>query len=303
MSKYCIGPAIRAVASAAAVSWKRSRPFEHAPGAPPAKTRGTVRFLGATLDGLPAHLNFTKGLEHLSNIGASHKCIVDVTDLRGLEPPATLGHEGVEWLYSPSCLSEDRLLGPDPDGASAFVRTEYFDECAAIVKERTSTAKVVPYNYRHRQIREDTKLDDPYNFSGKPLPNIHMDNDEATAKAIVNLWRPVGDVVRQWPLVLVDASNTRAGRDTRPVYTLGNYKTHFTALKPQERYGFYYISNLAPDEAILFIDYDSQLQQAAAAAAAAEAAKIRTATTGRFQALRTARSRTIMPLKRRYGGG
>ncbi|EJT70505.1 hypothetical protein GGTG_11528 [Gaeumannomyces tritici R3-111a-1] len=72
---------------------------------------------------------------------------------------------------------------------------------------------------------------------------------------------------------------------------------------PQERYGFYYISNLAPDEAILFIDYDSQLQQAAAAAAAAEAAKIRTVTTGRFQALRTARSRTIMPLKRRYGGG
>lgn len=74
---------------------------------------------------------------------------------------------------------------------------------------------------------------------------------------IVNVWRPVGDVVRQWPLALVDSRTVIYGRDTSPIYTLNNYKTHFTALKPQSHFKFYYVSNLAPDEALLFVDYDS----------------------------------------------
>jgi hypothetical protein len=128
------------------------------------------------------------------------------------------------------------------------------------------------------QLAQTTNLEDPYNFSGKPLPNFHMDNDAATAEAnlrrvlgddeasrwltrrwtIINLWRPLGDVVRQWPLALVDARTIVVGRDTSPIYTLSNYKTHFTALKPQAHLRFYYVSNLAPDEALLFVDYDSK---------------------------------------------
>jgi hypothetical protein len=124
---------------------------------------------------------------------------------------------------------------------------------------------------------QDTNLFDPYKFSGKPLPNFHMDNDAETAAVnlrrvlgdeeadrwmgrhwgIVNVWRPVGDVVRQWPLALVDSRTIQYGRDTVPIYTLNNYKTHFTALRPQPHFGFYYVSNLAPDEALLFVDYDS----------------------------------------------
>jgi hypothetical protein len=118
---------------------------------------------------------------------------------------------------------------------------------------------------------------DPYKFSNKPLPNFHMDNDAETAEAnlrrvlgeeeaqrwigkrwgIVNLWRPVGDVVRQWPLALVDSRTVQYGRDTVPIITKHNYKSHFTALRPQEHFRYYYVSNLAPDEALLFVDYDS----------------------------------------------
>jgi len=79
--------------------------------------------------------------------------------------------------------------------------------------------------------------------------------------AIVNLWRPIGDVVRQWPLGIVDARGVVKHRDTSPIYTLANYKSHFTALKPRDHFQFYYVSNLAPDEAILFVDFDSRHQE------------------------------------------
>lgn len=49
----------------------------------------------------------------------------------------------------------------------------------------------------------------------------------------------MGDAVRQWPLALVDARTIVQGRDTSPIYTLSNYKSHFTALKPQEHVKFY----------------------------------------------------------------
>lgn len=48
------------------------------------------------------------------------------------------------------------------------------------------------------------------------------------------------------------------GHDTQPIYTPSNYKSHFTALKPQEHFKFYYVSNLAPDVALLLADYDSE---------------------------------------------
>lgn len=74
---------------------------------------------------------------------------------------------------------------------------------------------------------------------------------------IANVWRPVGDVVRQWPLALVDSRSLSASSDTVPIYTRNNYKTHFTALKPSPHLSFYYVSNLAPDEALVFVDFDS----------------------------------------------
>lgn len=124
---------------------------------------------------------------------------------------------------------------------------------------------------------QDTNLLDPYKFSAKPLPNFHMDNDAKIAevnlrnvlgdeeanrwltkrRGIVNVWRPVGDVVRQWPLAMVDSRTVVCGCDTVPIYTLNNYKTHFTALKFSPNFRFYYVSNLAPDEALLFVDFHS----------------------------------------------
>lgn len=145
------GPSKLSDGSLPIVTWKRSQPFEHAPWIRPAQTKGTIRFLGPTLDGQPAFLNFKKGQEHQTNFGQSLERVVDITDLRYFEPRTTLGVEGVEWSHHPSCLSEDRLL-KDESEVGAFVRSRYFEECGHLVKERTGAAKVVPYNYRHRRV-------------------------------------------------------------------------------------------------------------------------------------------------------
>ncbi|TAQ88337.1 hypothetical protein B7494_g3357 [Chlorociboria aeruginascens] len=258
-------------------AWSKTEPFTHVPWRSPSTTKGTIRFLGPTKDGEPAFLNFKKGEEHQTNFGPSLETVVDVTDLRSFEPPTTLAFEGIEWIYAPSILSEDKLLTPNNRDVEAFVRGPYFEECAQLVKERTGAARSIAYNFRHRRIEEDTNLLDPYKFSAKPLPNFHIDNDAQTAEVnlrrvlgdqeaehwlskrwgIVNVWRPVGDVVRQWPLALVDSRTVEHGHDTVPIYTRNNYKTHFTALKPRPHFRFYYVSNLAPDEALLFVDFHS----------------------------------------------
>ncbi|KAI0873248.1 hypothetical protein GGS24DRAFT_517781 [Hypoxylon argillaceum] len=265
--------------------WTKTRPFEHVPWLSPRTTEGTVRFLGPTKDSQPASLNFKKGEEHQTNFGPSLEKKVNVTDLRYMKPQTTLAFEGIEWVYAPSVLSEDKLLAHDKDAVEVFIRGQYFEECAGLVKNRTGAARSIAYNYRHRQIEEDTNLADPYKFSSKPLPNFHMDNDATTAEVnlrrvlgdeeaehwlskrwgIINVWRPVGDVVRQWPLALVDSSGLRPS-DIAPIYTRNNYKTHFTALKYSPKFRFYYVSNLAPDEALLFVDFLSGGKNAASLA-------------------------------------
>lgn len=77
---------------------------------------------------------------------------------------------------------------------------------------------------------------------------------------IINVWRPVGDPVKQWPLGLLDSRAIERGKSTAQIFTKHNYKTHFNAVTYQPGYRFYYVSNLAPDEALLFVDYDSKNQ-------------------------------------------
>jgi hypothetical protein len=135
-------------------SWKKSQPFEHVPWQAPHVTKGKIRFLGPTTDGEPAFLNFKKGEEHQTNFGPSLEQVTEIMDLRHFDPPTTLAQEGIEWVYYPSVLSEDKLLAPDKSDVETFVRGPYFEECARLVKERTGAARAVAYNFRHRRIEQ-----------------------------------------------------------------------------------------------------------------------------------------------------
>ncbi len=91
--------------------------------------------------------------------------------------------------------------------------------------------------------------------------------------AIVNLWRPLGGTVKQRPLALVtlgtsngygvttdDGKKHKTPEEsaTVPIFTPGDCDTYFLALRPRESsYSFYYASDMRPDEALLFVDFDS----------------------------------------------
>jgi hypothetical protein len=139
---------------------QQRRPFEHVPWKEPAATKGTVRFFGGTTDNKPHTLNFKKGEELQSNIGKSEELQVTITDLRNYEPPTSLSFEGLEWIHHPSVITEEKLLNPAKEEVDAFVRGPYFDECAALVKQKSGAAKAIAYNYRHRRIE----------VVGAPLP-------------------------------------------------------------------------------------------------------------------------------------
>ncbi|QKX52945.1 uncharacterized protein TRUGW13939_00016 [Talaromyces rugulosus] len=267
------------VAEAGAGEFSKQKPFDHVPWKEPVSTTGTVRFFGKTTDNKAHTLNFKKGEELQSNLGKGEELDVKITDLRTYEPPVSLSLEGVEWVQHPTVLTEEKLLDANKAESDAFVRSHYFDECAALVKEKSGAATAIAYNYRHRRIETGTNLFDPLNFSNKPLSTMHMDNDAKTAEVnlrrvlgdaeaerwlskhwgIINVWRPVGVTVHQWPLALVDSTTfSRGDGATTPIYTKNNYKSHFTGLTFNPEYKFYYVSNLGTDEALLFVDFDSE---------------------------------------------
>lgn len=125
-------------------------------------------------------------------------------------------------------------------------------------------------------MKPETNVKDHHDTSTKPVQNFHVDNDDETAEAalrkvlgdeeaeewmkgrwgIVNLWRPVGKAIEQWPLAVID-STAHDWNNTVPVHTKNNYKGYTLLLPPSEDYNFYYVKNLAPDECLMFKNYQS----------------------------------------------
>jgi hypothetical protein len=140
------------VAEAGPGDFSKKKPFDHVPWKEPVSTTGTVRFFGKTTDNKAHTLNFKKGEELQSNLGKGEELDVKITDLRSYEPPVSLSLEGVEWVQHPTVLTEEKLLDANKAESDAFVRSQYFDECAALVKEKSGAATAIAYNYRHRRI-------------------------------------------------------------------------------------------------------------------------------------------------------
>lgn len=45
-----------------------------------------------------------------------------------------------------------------------------------------------------------------------------------------------------------------------PCRSIKPFNVTYNALEPRDRFRFYYVSDLAPDKAILFVDFDSRCQ-------------------------------------------
>lgn len=259
-------------------------------------TAATAYFFNGTTDGGAPSITFNKTSNLLPRISKT----ITVHDFRSLPPTesATLTTMKCELVPYPTTLREANLKTSNPLLKQSTIDA-YYAECAALVKSRLPGCdRALAFHHRHREqtpptVGSDT-LHDVQSFANKPVATFHVDNDSTTAErhlrrkvgheeaetewladgkrwGIVNVWRPVGDIVYRLPLALAvqdDASSSPSQEEETMteneetmvrIKTPQNYKTHFIGVRPlsEAKYKFWYASRMTPDEALVFMDYDS----------------------------------------------
>ncbi len=192
---------------------------------------------------------------------------VVIRDLRGAESAMTLERNGFTVVRSPTAC---RDLTNDEAILSIL-----YPEAVALVKALTGAPHAAAYGHVVRNRRPDA----PRNARG-PALNAHVDNDFATSRQtaarlapaeareacvngrfiLMNLWRPILPVLRN-PLAVVDASTVQR-RNLHLVKLLssrsGAQDPHGYNLSYSAEQRWYYLSNMRPDEVLLFKQCDAR---------------------------------------------
>lgn len=163
-----------------------------------------------------------------------------------------------------------------------LVRTHYYPEVEALVKKETGAVAVLVFDHNVRSVERAAQ--------GKmgvraPVDGVHDDYTEKSGQrrvrellqahgqshlsqnraALINVWRPIRGPVQDLPLAVCDARSVSppdfvetdidhfAEEDTsRPRHTGQIYSVRHN---PEHRW--FYVSNMQPDEVLLFKGYDS----------------------------------------------
>jgi hypothetical protein len=153
-------------------------------------------------------------------------------------------------------------------------------ETAELVKAVTGAHRVVVFDHTLRRRSEGTADRTP-GAARQPATRVHVDQtvasgpqrvrdvmgEEAEAllagrAAIINVWRPVRHVARDWPLAFADARSI-APDDllvSDLVFPHRRGEIYGLAYHPDQRWR--YVPDLAPDEAVLIKCWDSDLRVA-----------------------------------------
>jgi hypothetical protein len=148
-------------------------------------------------------------------------------------------------------------------------------ETAELVKRITGAARVVVFDHTRRR-RTPGVRDRTPGADRQPASRVHVDQtvesgaqrvrdvmgDEAEAllkgrAAIINVWRPVRNVARDWPLAFADARTVEAADliASDLIFQHRRGENYSVAYNPAQRW--MYVPDLAPDEAILIKCWDS----------------------------------------------
>jgi len=235
-----------------------------------AGTSATAQFFAGTKDGQPAFLDYGTGE---TNILPARREVIRLTDIRRLLQPPTIQSNGFQKVDAVSPSLRHNFLAPRSD-----VIDSYYRECEKLVEDIVGASRVIAFHHRCRQ-QDPCTTDKVKNYVCTPVPDFHIDNDSTTAHvhlartvgtkqaanwtsrhwAIVNVWRPLGEPVRRMPLAVLDPTSIQQEKGmAEPIYTRSNYKTHIRGLKYQPEYRFLYVSEMKPEEALLFVDFDSE---------------------------------------------
>ncbi|KAF2444984.1 hypothetical protein P171DRAFT_521057 [Karstenula rhodostoma CBS 690.94] len=206
----------------------------------------TAQFFAGTKDGKPAFLDYATGE---SNLLPAVKQKIYLNDIRTLAIQPTLQSHGFQRADFPSCTPESAFLPPtqaDPSPSNAI--PTYYHECESLIRSLTGATTVHAFHHRHRQQQPpptDT-AEKIKTYTTTPVPDMHIDNDAATAHAhlarqlppaeaarwtapnrrwaIVNVWRPLAPI-HQMPLALLDPSST-------PIHMTGLAEPNTVGLEP-----------------------------------------------------------------------
>jgi hypothetical protein len=148
-------------------------------------------------------------------------------------------------------------------------------EAAEIVKAATGAARVVVFDHTLRRRQEGMRDRTPGQVR-QPAGKVHVDQTVASGPqrvrdimgdaaeallrgraAIINVWRPIAHVARDWPIAVADARSIAAGDliASDLVFPHRKGEIYYLAHNPAQRW--YYAPDLAPDEAILIKCWDS----------------------------------------------
>lgn len=218
----------------------------------------------ADLSVAPVTYNPPQGTGVPKRVGNYRNFTVRIHDARPMVKDLSLDRQG--WALT---RHDTKVVNFYDD---AEVRRVYYIEMDALVKRETGATKVVVFDHtlRHADRPVERNL-------RAPVQNVHNDyteksgpqrvrellGDEAAAPLLkkrfaeYNVWRPITEPVKSWPLALVDAQ-TIAPHDLAAcslVYTDRTGEIYLGVYNPKHRWQ--YVPNMTRDEAFLIKCYDS----------------------------------------------
>ena len=151
------------------------------------------------------------------------------------------------------------------------VRAQYYAEIEQLVREETGAVRAFMFDHTlrsvawsERSVREPVRIvhNDYTPASGPQRVRDLLDATEAQRRlaarfAVINVWRPIVDVVRDTPLAICDATSM-AQSDfvaTEMKYRDRSGETYSVSHNPEHRWS--YFSQMTRDEVLLFKCYDS----------------------------------------------
>lgn len=250
-------------------------------------TSGTLGVWGGTKDDQPGYIDYSSGA---TNLRKPRDIEIVAHNMRFMENKPTLLSNGYEFVDIPTTVTTEQFLnGNTPDGKE-YIQNVYFKECEKIIRDISHGAGVIiPASFRIRQESEQQKNLGEASSRYSPRPVAHLDRDTTTAITVlkevvgeqratellskykhwaqVNVWRPIGEKAAKWHLCFMNHDripdwdfDTHTGRiysRNDPRVADRGEKVYDCVAKLDSRYDYHYVSDLTPEECLVFCSFDS----------------------------------------------
>src|SRR5215469_14761572 len=193
---------------------------------------------------------------------------VRIENLRVAAPHADLDVEGFQLVRHQSAVADFW------DEAQTMALGH--PETAALVQAATGAARVVVFDHTLRR-RVDGVADRTAGAARQPAARVHVDQTVmsgpqrvrqvmgaqaeallARRAAIINVWRPIHHVARDWPLAFADARSVAPDDLIAQDLIFPHRKGEIYGVGFNENQRWLYAPDLAPDEAVLIKCWDSE---------------------------------------------